>query len=196
MHSNSYKPKAGNLKFEDINNDGKLGFEDKQEIGNTVPKFTYGLSAGLRYMGFDLNLLFQGIGKAHAYTQSDYTQMSYEYQTISKKWRDAWSPENPDSKVPGLKFDNSWDQQQSSYWAHRIDFLKLKNMQLGYALPQHLASRIRMDKVYIYANAQNVFTLMWHKGYEGMDPERNTFGDGAGFYATPVALTFGINVNF
>lgn len=196
MHANSYKPKAGNLKFEDINNDGKLDYEDKQEVGNTIPKFTYGLSGSFQYKGFDVNLLFQGIGKSYAYTQSDFTRMSYEYQTISTKWRDAWSPENPDSKVPGLKFDNSWDQQQSSYWMHRIDFLKLKNLQLGYALPQSVTSRIKMDKIYVYANAQNVFTVLWHKGYEGLDPERDTFGDGAGFYATPITLTFGLNINF
>ncbi len=196
MHSNSYKPKAGNLKFEDINNDGKLDYEDKQGIGNTIPKLTYGISAGFRYKGFDLSLLFQGIGKTHAYIQSDYTRMSYEYLTISTKWRDTWSPDNPNSKNPSLKFDNSWDQQQSSYWVHRIDFLKLKNMQLGYSLPQPLISRLKMDKVYVYANAQNVFTLLWHKGYDGLDPERNTFGDGAGFYATPVTFTFGLNINF
>ncbi|MDR0749393.1 MAG: SusC/RagA family TonB-linked outer membrane protein, partial [Tannerellaceae bacterium] len=196
MHANSYKPKAGNLAFEDVNKDGKLGFEDKQEIGNTVPKLTYGLSAGLRYKGFDLSFLFQGIGKTHVYTQSDYTRMSYEYFTISTKWKNAWSPENPDSKIPGLKFDNSWDQQESSYWVHRIDFLKLKNMQVGYALPQNLISRLKLEKVYIYANAQNVFTLLWHKGYEGLDPERNTFENGSTFYAAPVTYTFGLNINF
>ncbi|MDR1201727.1 MAG: TonB-dependent receptor [Tannerellaceae bacterium] len=196
MHANSYKPKAGNLAFEDVNKDGKLGFEDKQEIGNTVPRLTYGLSAGLRYKGFDVSLLFQGIGKTHVYTQSDYTRMSYEYFTISTKWKDAWSPENPDSNIPGLKFDNSWDQQESSYWVHRIDFLKLKNMQVGYALPQSLISRLKLEKVYVYANAQNVFTLLWHKGYEGLDPERNTFGNGSAFYATPVTFTFGLNINF
>jgi TonB-linked SusC/RagA family outer membrane protein len=196
MHSNSYKPKAGNLKFEDVNNDGKLDFEDKQEIGNTIPKVTYGISSGLKFKDFDFNILFQGLGKANAYTQSDYTRMSYEYLTISKKWKDAWSPENPNSKIPSLKFDNSWNQQQSSYWVHRIDFLKLKNVQLGYSIPKSITSLLKMDKIYVYANAQNVFTLMWHKGYEGFDPERNTFGDGAGFYATPMTFTFGININF
>ncbi|MDR1203564.1 MAG: hypothetical protein LBL58_18305 [Tannerellaceae bacterium] len=51
-----------------------------------------------------------------------------------------------------------------------------------------------MDKIYIYANAQNLFTLLWHKEYEGLDPERNTFGDGTDFYATPVTFTFGLNI--
>lgn len=196
MHSNSYKPKAGNLKFEDVNNDGKLGFEDKQDLGNTIPNLTYGITAGFRYKGFDLNLLFQGTGKGHVYTQSNYTTMSYEYLFITEMWKDAWSPTNTGSKIPGLKFDNSWDNSQSSFWVHRSDFLKLKNIQLGYTLPKSILAPLKMEKVYVYANAQNVFTLMMHKGYDGLDPERNTFGDGSSFYATPRVITFGINLNF
>jgi TonB-linked SusC/RagA family outer membrane protein len=196
MHSNSYKPKAGNLKFEDVNQDGKLDFEDKQGIGNTIPEITYGLTGGLHYKNFDLNVLFQGLGNSNAYTQSDNTRMAYEYLTVSEKWKDAWTPENPNAKVPGLKFDNSWDQQESSYWVHRIDFLKLKNIQLGYTFPKSFTSCLKMENIYVYANAQNVFTIMWHEGYEGLDPERNTFENGANFYATPVIFTFGLNLNF
>ena len=54
MHSNGLKPEMGNLKYEDVNNDGKLDYQDKQVLGNTIPKITYGLTAGLRYKGFDL----------------------------------------------------------------------------------------------------------------------------------------------
>lgn len=196
MHSNSYKPKAGNLKFEDMNNDGKLGFEDKQDIGNTIPKLTYGLTVNLQYKNFDLNLLFQGTGLAHIYTQNSITRMEYEYMTISTKYRDAWSPENPTSKIPSLKFDNTWDNSESSYWVHRSDFLKLKNIQLGYLIPQTAISGLGLDKLYVFANAQNLFTAMWYKGYEGYDPERNSFGDGGAMYGTPVTLTLGLNINF
>lgn len=196
MHSNSYVPKAGNLKFEDVNGDGKLGYEDKQEMGNTIPTFTYGITANLRYKNFDLSLLFQGVANFNMYTQNEYTRMSYEYLNITEKWKDAWSPENTGSKIPSLKFDNSWDQSESSFWVHRGDFLKLKNLQLGYLLPNHLVSRLKMEKIYVYANAQNVFTLMMFKGYEGLDPERNTFGNGEWFYATPRIFSFGINLNF
>lgn len=126
MHSNSYVPKAGNLKFEDVNGDGKLGYEDKQEMGNTIPTFTYGITANLRYKNVDLSLLFQGVANFNVYTQNEYTRMSYEYLNITEKWKDAWSPENTGSKIPSLKFDNSWDQSESSFWVHRGDFLKLK----------------------------------------------------------------------
>ena len=91
MHSNGLKPEMGNLKYEDVNNDGKLDYQDKQVLGNTIPKITYGLTAGLRYKGFDLNILFQGLGQANAFTKSGMTRMQYEWLTISDKWRDAWS---------------------------------------------------------------------------------------------------------
>lgn len=196
MYDNGYMPKGGNLKYEDVNSDGKLDYKDKQVLGNTIPKITYGVTAGLRYKGFDVNVLFQGLGQANAFTKSGFTRLQYEYLTIAESWKDAWSPENPGSMTPSLKFDNSWDNYESSFWVHRIDFLKLKNLQLGYSVPESITSRLKMQRLYIYANAQNLFTIMWKKGYEGYDPERNTFENGAGYYPSPKIFSLGINLNF
>jgi TonB-linked SusC/RagA family outer membrane protein len=196
MQNNGFKPQMGNLKYEDVNNDGKLDYQDKQVLGNTIPKITYGISAGLRYKDFDLNVLFQGLGKANVFIQDDITRMSYEWMAIPTFWRDAWTPENSDSKIPMLRFDSSWDNYQSSFWTHRIDFLKLKNIQLGYAFPESITSKLKIQRLYVYANAQNLFTIMLRKGYEGYDPERNTFDTGAYSYPTPRIFTFGINLNF
>lgn len=196
MHSNGYMPQKGNIKYEDVNNDGKLDYQDKQVLGNTIPKITYGISAGLSYKGFDLNLLFQGLGKGNAYTYNGMTQLLYEWMSIADFWKDAWTPENADSNIPMLRFDNSWDQYESSFWMHRIDFLKLKNLQLGYSFPESVISKLKLSRLYIYANASNLFTIMWHKGYEGYDPERNTFDSGKDVYPTPRIFTFGLNLNF
>lgn len=56
--------------------------------------------------------------------------------------------------------------------------------------------KAKMQRLYVYANAQNLFTIMWKKGYEGYDPERNTFDSGTNYYPTPRIFTFGINLNF
>ena len=186
----------GNLKYEDINNDGKLDYQDKQVLGNTIPKITYGITAGLRYKGFDLNILFQGLGLANTLTKSDMTRLRYEWLTITDSWKDAWTPENSGSTIPMLRFDSSWDTYDSSYWMHRIDFLKLKNLQVGYEIPRQITSMLKIQKLYLYANAQNLFTIMWKKGYEGYDPERSTFDAGQGVYPSPRIFTFGINLNF
>jgi len=195
MSNNSYTPIAGNLKFEDINNDGKLGFEDKQDIGNTIPKITYGLSTAFKYKGFDLNLLFQGLLGVHSFNNNALTSLSYENRTISTTWRDAWTPENTDTDVPILYFNNSWDNLQSSYWVKEISFLKLKNVQLGYALPTDLTTRIGLQKIYFYVNAQNVFVLVDEK-FEGYDPEKSAFSHGTNQYPVPRIITLGLNLNF
>lgn len=196
MYSNSFKPKVGNLKYEDVNNDGKIDYQDKQVLGNTIPKITYGITAGLSYKGFDLNLLFQGMGQANVLTRNDCTQPMLMIMSLTESWKDAWSPENPDSQIPMLRIDSSWDWYDSSFWMHRIDFLKLKNIQLGYAFPEKLSSKLGLSRLYLYANAQNVFTIMWKKGYEGYDPEKDSFNNGAGYYPIPRIFTFGLNINF
>jgi TonB-dependent starch-binding outer membrane protein SusC len=195
MYDNSFKPIAGNLKYEDLNNDGKLGFEDKQEIGNTIPKFAYGLTTSFKYKGFDLNLLFQGLAGVHGYNYNTFTALDYENRTITTKWRDAWSPENTDTDVPILYFNNSWNSQQSSYWVKEISFLKLKNAQLGYALPTYLTSRLGVQKVYFYVNAQNVFVIV-DKDFEGYDPEKDTFSHGTNQYPVSRIISLGLNLNF
>ncbi len=195
MYDNSPTPKAGNLKYEDVNNDGKLGYEDKQGLGNTIPKFTYGLSGAFHYKGFDLSYLFQGVAGVNLYVQNNFTNLNLDTRMISTRWRDAWSPDNRDTNIPSLKFNNTWDNYQSSFWVRNGSFLKLKNLQLTYTLPEQLLTRIGLQKVSVYANAQNVFTIA-DKDYEGYDPERNTFGSGNMVYPTPRIISFGVNLNF
>jgi hypothetical protein len=114
---------------------------------------------------------------------------------ISTRWRDAWSPDNRDTNIPSLKFNSTWDNYESSFWVRNGAFLKLKNLQLTYTLPEQLLTRIKLQKVSVYANAQNVFTIA-DKDYEGYDPERNTFGSGNMVYPTPRIISFGVNLNF
>lgn len=195
MHSNGFTPAAGNLKFEDVNNDGRLGFEDKLALGNTIPKMTFGFSPSFKYKGFDLNLLFQGVANVSMYTQNIYTNVQWENRMITPQWRDAWTPQNTDTDIPSIKLDNSWDNSESSFWVEEIDFVKLKNIQFGYTFPDEFNSKLGLDKLYLYANGQNMFTLI-NGDYNGYDPERNTFDSGENIYAIPRIMSFGINLNF
>lgn len=196
MHSNGFVPKQGNLKYEDVNGDGKLDYQDKQVLGNTIPKATYGINAGLRFKGFDLSVLFQGVGGANAVIKDYTTRMAYECITIPTFRRDSWSLDNTDSEIPMLRFDSSWDEYDSSFWVRRIDFLKLKNLQLGYNFSENVISKLHLSRLYLYVNAQNLFTLMLCDGYEGYDPERDTFQSGSNFYPSARSFTFGLNINF
>lgn len=196
MHSNSYKPVAGDLKYRDLNNDGKLDYLDKQEIGNTIPKFTYGMNVGLQWKGFDLNMQFSGIAGVHGYFQNAWTEpLGISGGTITKRWRDSWTPENPSAKLPHIKVNDTWNRQQSSFWACNMSWFKMKNLQVGYTLPTALVNKMFLQRLYVYANATDLFTLV-SSDYEGFDPERDTFKDGYNHYPIPRVFTLGLNVTF
>ena len=194
MFANGFKPRAGNLKFEDVNNDGKLGFEDRKALGNTIPKLTFGASPSFKYKRFELNVLLQGILGVNMYTRNNFTSLSFENRVISTSWRDAWTPENPNTDIPALRFNNTWDDSPSSFWVNKADFVKVKNIQLGYTLPESLSTKIGLKRTYFYLNAQNVLTLVNGK-YQGYDPEKNTFDNGARTYPVPAIVSVGLNLN-
>ncbi|MDO6602828.1 TonB-dependent receptor [Arenibacter palladensis] len=196
LPNNGFMPKAGNIRYIDLNNDGRLGYEDKEDIGNTIPKFTYGISSKLKYKGFDFNLLFQGALGIHAYTKNEFTQpFNISGGTVTERWRNAWTMENGNNSLPSIKHNNAWDLQDSSFWVSDISFFKLKNVQLGYTLPERFISRLGFGQVYLYGNVQNVFTLV-NNDYEGYDPERSTFNSGNRMYPTPRIISLGINLKF
>ncbi len=194
LFANGYIPHAGDIKFEDVNKDGKIGFEDKLGLGNTIPKFTFGFNTSFSYKGFDLGILLQGIAGASVYTQNAWTQpFGISGGTVTKRWSNAWTPTNTETNIPSIKINDSWNGQASSFWVSNISFIKLKNIQLGYNLPASIIKKIGVPKLYIYLNAQNVGSLV-NKGYEGFDPERNTFDSGENFYPIPKIFSFGVNL--
>lgn len=195
MRANGFVPKAGNLKYQDVNQDGRLDYQDKQALGNTIPKFTFGLSPSFKYKGFDLNILLQGVSGVSLFNRNNFTGLTFENRVIQPRWLDAWTPTNRDATLPMARFDNSWDRSDSDFWIVDGSFLKVKNIQLGYALPDHLTSKLKMQKAYLYLNAQNILTIA-SKKYDGYDPERNTFDAGANVYPIPRILSFGINLTF
>lgn len=196
MFANGYTPTAGEIKYEDVNGDGRLDFQDQKNMGNTIPKYTFGFNSSFSYLGFDLSFLLQGIMGASVYTNNAWTKpFGVSGGTITKRWADAWTPENPNSEIPALKINNFWDNQRSSFWVDEISYLKIRNMQLGYAVSNKIIDPVGISKLYLYINSQNLFSFV-NKDYEGFDPERNTFNSGENYYPIPRIFSVGLNVNF
>lgn len=196
MKNNGYTPTAGDLKYRDVNGDGKLDYKDKQEIGNTIPKYTYGINGEIAWKGFDLNFQFSGIAGVHGYTQNQWTEpLSVSGGSITKRWRDAWTKENPSSTLPHIKVNDTWNRQQSSFWSCNMSWFKLKNIQLGYTVPKVVLNKLSIQRLYVYVNATDLFTIV-SSDYEGFDPERDTFGTGYSHYPIPKIFTLGVNVTF
>jgi hypothetical protein len=183
------------LKFEDLNKDGKLGFEDKQSIGNTIPKVTFGISPSFKFKGFDLNILMQGILGVNMFNQNNFTNLTYENRVVGERWLNSWTPTNTNTNIPMARFDNAWNNSQSSFWVNKVDFVKLKNIQLGYSVPEKISNKYGLKKAYIYVNAQNMYTLVSNE-FDGYDPEKNTFDSSVNQYPVPRIVTLGVNLNF
>ena len=197
MHANSYIPEAGDIKYEDVNGDGKINYEDKQGLGNTIPKVTYGLNFSANYKGFTFNALMKGIAGVNAYTQNAWTEpLGISGGTITKRWTDAWSPDNTDTDLPKIKMNDTWNRKESSFWTVDMSYLKLQNVQLGYTIPKNWTSQIGLRKLHIYMSAKNLLTFMKDDDYEGFNPERSTFSSGGYTYPVPRIYSVGINVNF
>ncbi|MDR2968371.1 MAG: TonB-dependent receptor [Tannerellaceae bacterium] len=196
MPNNGYIPAPGDLRYQDFNGDGKLDYQDKREIGNTLPKYTFGITGNLSWKGFDLSFLFSGIAGVNGYYGNTWTYpLNISGGSITERWRNAWTPENPSTELPRIVQNDTWNRQQSSFWACNMSFFKLKNLQVGYTVPKAFTNKLALQNLYVYVNGTELFTLVSDK-YEGFDPERDLARDGYELYPTPRVFSFGLNVTF
>lgn len=192
----------GDLKYEDINGDGKITTDDKTIIGSTVPRYTYSGTINVDYKNWHLGVFLQGVGKADGYLNSYYVMPCYQGGTYRKEHLDYWREDNKNASTPRLSYASSNNTYSSSFWMKSSAYLRLKNLQIGYNLPQSLLKSLNIKSVYLYANAQNLFTVT--DFWDGFDPEINydpsasdgvSLGSGA-YYPQVKSFSFGIEVKF
>lgn len=163
----------GSFKFADINGDGKITDADRTFIGNPNPDFTYGINLSGRYKNFDILAVLYG---SHGNKDLNYVKYWTEFYTslTGNKSTDlvynSWSPTNLNPKTvdPSLKSSFSTDQTVSSYYIENGSFLKLKTLQIGYTFTPDLIKRVGVDRLRLYVQAANLFTIT---KYTGLDPE-------------------------
>ncbi|MBI6118139.1 TonB-dependent receptor [Salegentibacter maritimus] len=193
---NSYQPKPGDLKYDDLNGDQKIDYRDKKVMGNTVPKITYGLSLGTSYKNWNINMVAQGIADVSSYTQNAWTEpLGISGGSITKRWRNAWTEDSPSSSLPSIKVNDTWNRRQSSFWVSDLSYLKIKNIQLSYDVSKSIMDDLGLKSATAYMNMSNVYTFV-NNDYEGFDPERSTFDSGGYVYPAPRIMTIGLNINF
>jgi TonB-linked SusC/RagA family outer membrane protein len=209
MHSNGFIPEAGQLKLLDVNNDGRINSEDKMVLGNTIPTYMFGSDITFTYKGFDLSILVQGIADVDISTMNSWTRpFAVSGGKATKRWKNAWTPENPNTDIPAIRINDSWNNNaDASFWVQNISYVKLRNIKLGYTFPQTMFPKMGLRELYVYANAQNYFTFI-NDEYEGFDPEAgNHGGTGSGQagttfdnrenpYPIPRIISVGVNVKF
>ena len=158
----------GDVIFKDVNDDGVIdGLDRVRQNKSGLPFYTGGLSASLYVANFDVSLLFQGTAGAVAYISPESGEIGNYYNDYAVN---RWTPSNPSSTYPrAWNRDNEyWRSQGNTFWLHNTDYIRLKNIEVGYNLPAKLNNAIGIAGLRIYANALNLFTLSKEKL---IDPE-------------------------
>lgn len=167
----------GDLRYYDANHDNEITDDDREIIGSTIPRYTYSASINFGWKGLKLSALFQGVGKVDGYLNYYYVMPNVQNGTFRKAHLDYWTPENRNAQTPRLTNDtNNW--KDSSFWMRSASYLRLKNLQLGYEFPQRWMSKASIKSLYVYVNAQNLFTVT--NFWRGYDPEVAYGGDSSG----------------
>lgn len=187
--------RPGDLKYEDVNGDGELNSLDRIRINQTsTPEITYGFSASFQYEGFDFSFLLQGQAKAKSYFGDYFPVMSYSLGNFLD-WRanGRWTPENTNATQPRASYDvfNN-NTAGSTQWLFNASFLKLRNLQLGYTLPQNLVKKAGMQKMRLYISGSNLLILSDHMKELGFDPETTDYW----YYPPQRVINFGATITF
>ena len=189
---NGSKPKVGEEKFRDINNDGKVNEYDRVILGHAQPNVTYGLSTSLKYKQLDVFVQFQGTANGHIYNALRRTLESpTDCYNVSSVILDSWTANNPTNDYPAVSDVRPYNYIDSRF-VENADYFKLKTLTIGYQVGASLLKPLKIDGIRLYATATNLFTLTGYKGYE---PEIQS-GVDRGDYPAARSFTLGAEVTF
>ena len=187
---------VGRIRWRDLDNDGYITEKDQKWIYDPTPDFTYGLNVYLQYKGFDFSMFWQGAQGQDVISdlkkETDlWSGLNIGFLNKGERLLNAWTPQNPDSDIPALtRSDSNNEKRVSTYFVENGSYLKLRNIQIGYNLPEKAVRKMRMERLRFYISAQNLLTIK-SKSFTGVDPENPNFG-----YPIPTNLTFGLNLTF
>lgn len=185
----------GDLKFGDVNGDGEITPADRTKIGDPTPDVTYGVSLGLSYRNWDLSVDMMGQGGNQLFrTWDNYNFAQFNYLT---ERLDRWHGEGTSNSQPLLNTKHTINNENSEYYVENGSFFRIRNVQLAYSFDKTLLSKISVQALKVYFNAQNLKTWKHNTGYT---PELGgsaiAFGVDNGSYPVPAIYTFGINLTF
>lgn len=197
----------GDMMYTDLNRDGVIDEGqntardpgDLKVIGNSMPRYEYGLNIDLEYKGISLGMFWQGVGKKDWAPNSPFFWGSannrYQHTFFANHWTDIWRSDNPTGTLPKIYSTGEGGKNQKAQTAFLQDasYLRLKNVTLGYTLPKRWMDKIYVKKFMVYASVENAltFTKLFS---DYIDPEL-VLGD-AKLYPMQRVYSFGVNIAF
>ena len=184
--------RPGGLKFQDLNGDGTIDGDDRDFIGNTLPDLEYGIRIDLGYKNFDFSVFGSGVtGRIGQDPYIFWNNFASGRENGGLGVLNAWTPTNTNTDIPSLSLALN-DLRTSDYLFRNNSYFKIRNMQIGYSLPQDMISKWGgMSKLRLYFQGENLFWFT-PKNYIGSDPERTDVNR----IPVPTVLSLGVNVNF
>lgn len=191
------KPRVGDFVYKDVNGDGVIDQKDLSPIGysTTIPGLTYGLTLGLNYKGIDFNVLFSGLGRYSKYYSGqgvvEYTKQGTFFDWTRNGWTEERYQNGEKITYPAISTAQTVSHTTNDFFIQNRSFLRLKNIELGYTLPQKFMSKVGVKSLRFYVSGQNLF--VWDNlRITHVDPEQNNS------YGYPITknVTLGVNINF
>lgn len=201
-HAEQTDKAVGRWKYRDYNGDGVVDDQDRTYIGNPHPDFEYSLTGRFYYKNFDLSLYIQGsYGNDICFASKggrDGLDFWSDYFNKSTRILDTWTPENRDASLPEINILNPNDEagKVSTYLIEDGSYIRLKQLELGYTIPDNVMSRIGLRQCRVYLSAENLLTLT---KYNNIDPEVKNSDDknmGVDYMdSMPLARVFSVGFN-
>lgn len=187
----------GDVRFVDINNDGVINDDDRTNIGNPTPDFTMGFNGSVEYKNFDFSFLIVGAFGHQIFNGSQ--RMDLQFTNSTTKLLDRWTAEGTSNSVPRYTWtDKNRNYRISDLYIENGDYVRVKNLQLGYTIPSNILKKIKVNALRVYVSAENLFTFT---NYTGADPEIGAMssfdiGIDRGIYPQARTFRFGTTITF
>ncbi len=195
LASGQENARVGGLKYADLDGNGVINEQDQDWIFNPVPNFSWGLNVELSYKNFDFSMFWQGVAGVDVYNnqkfQTDFYSITDAGSNKGNRMLDAWTTANTGSLIPALTTNNvGAENRASSYFVENGSYAKLRQVQLGYNLPQSLLNKVKMSSARVFISGHNLLTIK-SSSLTCSDPENPNWA-----YPNSTSVSFGLQVGF
>lgn len=186
----------GDIRFADLNGDGKLNAEDREYLGSPIPTLTYGISAGAEWKGLDFAVDFLGVHGNKVFNAKE--TFRFAVYNWEKHVADAWTPQNPSTTEPRVT-NGGHNYRVSDRFLQDGSFFRIRSLVLGYSLPKSILDKMKIQSLRFYVSGTNLWTRQSFRGYSpefanAGSPFRVGFDDGQ--YPISKSWQFGLDFKF